>query len=206
MKTFLFWFQVVMAWIYTAPQIYAILSGHTKGLTLAMYAIFIVYLALSLLLAVASYRINRDATRKQTVIIFSQWVILIGLILVCGLRNIIWSQGDTIICIAITILSAITVIKYRGLNDPISKGLLATWCKAAPQLWLTYVIISAQSADGLPLITLVAGHLTSIPRLVQIYLAGHSGGWDRPTKGLMIGESSNVITWVAVTIVWFVFR
>ena len=205
MAKLIFWLQVIMACTYTVPQVIGIISGRTNGLTLALYAIFIVYLVLSLSLSVASYKLKSDVTRKRTIIIFIQWIIFIGLILFVGMGKIIWRQNDTIICIIVLCLSLITVFKYHGLKDPFSKAYLAVWCKAIPQVWLACTIVLAGNSDGLPLITLVSGHITAIPRLIQILIAGKSGGWDKPTKGLLIGESANVATWLVVTIAWAIF-
>lgn len=201
----LFWFQIVMAWFYTVPQIYRILQNKTEGLNLAMYAIFMAYLVLSLSLSVASYREKREVVRKQTVIIFVQWTVFIALILLTGLwKGIAWKTGDSVVTAVIVILSVMTIRWYRGVSDPFSKGFMAVWCKSVPQLWLACTIFLAQSGAGLPAMTLLAGHLTAIPRLGQVVLASR-GGWDRPTKGLLIGESANVITWLVVTAVWIFY-
>jgi hypothetical protein len=198
----LFWLQVIMAWVYTAPQVIFIVSGKTAGLTLAVYVVFLAYMALGLTLSISSYKIKREKARKHLIIIFLQWLILVGAILAVGLNKIIWRPGDTVICVAILILSVFTIAHFRGFKDPIGRGLLAVWCKAIPQLWLAYTMLNAKSSAGVPIITLLAGHITSIPRLIEIFISGSKHGWDRPTKGLLLGESANILTWVAVTIVW----
>jgi hypothetical protein len=121
------------------------------------------------------------------------------------MRVLVWTTGDTVVSVTVAILSIATIWRAKSLTDPMVKGFLSMWCKAVPQLWLTATIIMAGGADGLPLWTLVAGHLTSIPRLAQVYIQGTRGGWDKPTKGLMIGETSNVATWTVVTVVWMLF-
>lgn len=204
-SSLLFWFQIIMAWFYAVPQIYGILSGKTQGLTLVLYVNFLVYITLNLFLALAAYKKDQDIVRKYIVIVFSQWIVFLTLIVILGFGKIIWRESDTIISAVIFGLSIITVIKFRGISDPFSKGWLAVWFKSAPQLWLAYTIYSAGGGSGLPLITLIAGHLTGIPRWGNVVWAGYRGGWDKPTQGLFLGESMNIFTWLVVTIVWFLF-
>jgi len=204
--TLLFWFQVVMALLYTIPQVYTIVTDQTEGLNLAIFTIFMAYIVLSFSLALNSYKIVPNKERKQTLIIFIQWGIYISLILVLGIQHIVWTLGDTVVSVSVTILSLITIVYYRGLTDSYSKGYIAVWCKAIPQLWLAYTIFQAGGGGGLPLVTLAAGHLTSIPRLIMVAINGFKGGWDRPTKGLLLGESANVTTWTVVTIVWLYLK
>ena len=205
MKTrvaFLFWFQIVAAWVYAVPQAYAIASGKTEGLTLVLYAMFMVYSAFSFFLAIASYKINKDSERRGTIFVFAQWIVFNGVLFCLGLRTIPWKTGDTIVCIAVLILLAATIVWYRGLKDPFSKGFMAVWCRAIPHTWLAYTMLMFGKADSLPIPTLIASHCTSLTRLAQVWISGKSGGWDRPTKGLLIGELANVITWMVVTAIW----
>jgi len=197
---------MVMALLYTIPQVHTIVTGQTEGLNLAIFTIFMAYITLSLSLSISAYKLHPNKERKQTIIIFVQWLVYIGLILILGLRHIIWSRGDTIVSISVLLLSAVTVIYYKGFNDPYGKGLLNVWCKGMPQLWLAYTIYEAGGGSGLPFITLIAGHLTSIPRLATVTLNGFRDGWDKPTIGLVLGESANVATWTVVTIVWALFK
>jgi len=204
MTNLLFWFQVIMAWFYTVPQVVAIIRGKTEGLNLAMYVIFMAYIIFSFWLSVSSYRLKKERTRKQVIIIFVQWMVCICLILLVGISKITWSKGDTIVTFIVVTLSLGTILKYRGIKDAYSKALINVWCKSIPQLWLAYTIFLAKGGDGLPLMTLIAGHLTSTPRLIQVIISGRQG-WDRPTRALLIGESANVITWIIVTFVWLYF-
>jgi hypothetical protein len=203
--TALFWFQIVMAWLYTVPQVIALVNGRTEGLNLTIYVVYMAYIILSFLLAVASYRQVIELARKQVVVIFLQWMICIALILVVGFSKITWSKGDSVITSIIVLLSFVTILEYRGIKDAYSKAFINVWCKSVPQLWLAGTIYIAQSGDGLPLLTLIAGHLTALPRLVQVVISGLKG-WDKPTRGLLIGESANVATWIVVTVVWIYYQ
>jgi len=195
-----------MAWTFTIPQILKMRSGETEGLTLVLYVMLLLYTALSFSLAVASCRIKPEKIRKQTTIIFFQWLILIAAIFVAGVGKIPWRPGDTITCIVIFVLSTATILYYRSLRDPFCRGFLAIWCKSGPQLWFAYTMINQGTSEGFPGISIVAGHLTSVPRLVQVWLSGRKAGWDGPAKGLFMGEFFNVLTWGVATIVWIIFQ
>ncbi|MEK7511689.1 MAG: hypothetical protein AAB575_01615 [Patescibacteria group bacterium] len=203
MTSLLFWFQVIMAWTYMVPQVLQILHGKTRGLTLAMWLIFIGYLVVSLSLAILAWREKKEKIRLYTIIIFAQWTIFIAVLFTMCVGSVRWSTGDTTVCVAVTILSILTIIK-NGLRDPMTRGWLAVWCKGVPQLWSAYVMLDTGSAEWLPGLSLLATNATAIPRLIQVYLQGKRGGWDRATKGLFVGESANVLTWTVVTIVWLV--
>ena len=205
MTRLLFWFQVIMTWTYMVPQVMQIMRGKTGGLTLAMWLIFMGYLFVSLSLAILAWQEKKEEIRLYTVIIFAQWTIFITLLFIMCIGSVYWSSGDTIVCLSVTILSIIT-IRINGLKDPMTRGWLAVWCKGVPQLWIAYVMWNASSAEWLPALSLLATNATSIPRFIQVYLQGRQGGWDRATKGLFIGETANVSTWLVVTIVWFILR
>lgn len=198
----LFWFQIVMAWVYMVPQVIGLLSGKTAGLTLAMWLIFIGYLGVSLSLAFMSLKEKRETLRLYTVIIFAQWTVFISVLFLLALPSVRWNPGDTVVCIAVLGLSALTVLINRSLKDPMTRGWLAVWCKGIPQLWMAYFMWSSGSADWLPGLSLLATDATCIPRLIQVYLQGLRGGWDRATKALFLGELSNVASWAVVNIVW----
>jgi hypothetical protein len=204
MTNLLFWFQVIMAWVYTVPLLATLIKGETRGLNLAMYVIFMAYLLLSFFLAVSSFKILREKARKQVIVIFAQWIFLVGLIILAGIGKIPWSVGDTTIVLAIAVLSMGVLIKYKGIQDAYSKASINVFCKSVPQLWLACTIFLAKGGDGLPLTSLIAGHLTAIPRLMQVIVSGKRG-WDKPTKALLIGEAANVVTWFVVTFVWIYF-
>lgn len=194
-----------MAWIYMIPQVIGIMAGKTGGLTLAMWFIFIGYLSVSLSLAWLAWNEHKDRVRLYTVIIFGQWTIFILTLFLMCVSTVRWSSGDTLVCVVVALLSVVTVWK-GGLQDPMTRGWLAVWCKGLSQLWMAYVMWQSRSSEWLPALSLLATNATAIPRLVQVYLQGTRGGWDRPTKGLILGESANVITWLIVTLVWILLR
>ncbi len=206
----LFWFQIFFPWIYFVPQIMFILSGRVGGLNIASFILFFFYLTISLTLAVASY--NRCESpegkkiRKRTIIVFSQMVFILGILTFFGMKKINWTDGDFIICSLVLFLSILTLIKYQGFSNPIGRGFLSIWFKSVPQLWLALTMIMAESSEGLPWVSLIAGFLTAFPRLALVWISGRKDGWDEPTKGLFMGEFPNILTWIVVFIVWVIFR
>lgn len=207
MAELLFWFQMVIAYVYTVPMIGNIMHGKVGGLTQAMYVIFMAYLALGFSLALSSYRQSKSRIRLLTIIIFANWLVLVGTLVVLGFNAIPWRSVDTIFTAVIATITVATVVWYHGVTDPMARGWVAVWCKALPQLWLAYTMLFiAHSSNGFAGLSLIAGHCTGIARLWQIVLSGRKGGWDRPTRGLLLGEVANVTTWGVVTIVWLILR
>ena len=204
MTRLLFWFQVIVTWTYMVPQVIQISKGKTGGLTLAMWVIYMGYLLISLSLAFLAWREKKEKIRLYTIIIFAQWIVFILVLFIMCIKSVHWSAGDTIVCATVGILSVTTIMWRNGLKDPMTRGWLAVWCKGVPQLWMAYVMLNAHSAEWLPPLSLAATNASCIPRFIQVYLQGKQGGWDKPTKGLMLGESVNVATWTVVTIVWFI--
>jgi len=203
---FLFYFQVVMVFAYTIPQIINIVSGKTKGLTLVLYGGFMIYILVNLLLSIEAHNVNKTKGRKYLIIIYSLWVVSIGSLFISGMTKILWRGEDTVISIIILFLSLATLIYFKGVKDPFSKGFLGVWFKSLPQLWLAYTMLSIGSGIGLHPINLVAAHLTSTPRLIHVFIVGRAGKWDREARGLMLSEVSNVVTWWIVTTVWLILR
>lgn len=206
MARLLFWFQVIVAWIYMVPQVIQLAHHRTGGLTLAMWIIFLGYLFVSLSLSILSWRQTRETIRLYTVIIFAQWTAFIIALCILGFKEAVrWTNGDTVVCLSVGLFSFITIGRM-GIKDPMTRGYLAVWCKGIPQLWMAYVMWNAHSSEWLPPLSLLATNASSWPRLIQVYLQGRHGGWDRPTKGLMLGEAANVATWTVVTISWIILR
>lgn len=198
----LFLFQVIMAWVYMVPQTIGLIAGKTAGLTLAMWVIFLGYLFLSFSLAIGAWRENRDRIRLYTVLIFGQWVVFILFLFLLALPSVKWNPEDTFVCLAVAGLSLATIATTRSLKDPMTRGWLAVWCKGVPQLYLAYFMWQAGSAAWLPGISLLATDLTCLPRLLQVFLQGENGGWDRATKALFLGELANVVSWGLVNVIW----
>lgn len=202
----LFVFQVIAAWTYALFQGAQLISGNTEGLTLALWLMFITYLIFSLTLAKASFKEEPTDERRWTISIFKQFLIIFLALFLVGIKYIRWTTGDTIVIIIVMFASLLTVHLYQGFRDHMCRGFLTIWCKGIPQLWIAYVMYASQSSEGIPLIAMIASHVTSTPRMIQVYLSGRKDGWDRPTRGLMMGEGANVLTWYIATAFWLWMR
>lgn len=196
-----------MAFCFNVPLIVNILSGRTDGLNLATFAIFSFYFIIGFSLALGAFREYPSALRKQTLIVFGVHIGMVLLDFGAGLSAIAWQKSDSIFTAFVFLMTLITVFSYRGFKDPFARGWVSVWCKAFPQLWLAFTMLSNSSEEsGISGISIAAGHMTATPRLFQVYLSGRNEGWDRPTSGLIIGEISNVVTWWVVTILWFYLK
>ncbi len=193
-----------MAFCFNVPLILNILAGRIAGLNLATFAIFAFYFMVGFSLALGAFHENPSRLRKQTLIVFGVHLGMVLLDFGTGIFAIPWQNSDSIFTACIFSLTLVIVYSYRGFRDPIGRGWISVCCKALPQLWLAYTMLSNPlGQQGLSWISIAAGHMTATPRLFQVYLSGKNEGWDRPTRGLIIGEISNVVTWWMVTIIWF---
>jgi uncharacterized membrane protein len=207
-----------MIWVYAIPQAKHLIAGKTTGLTLALWLCFLGYLVVGLSLSILAYRepiLNKETEEERlkekkkrlyTILIFA----LIGLVMfglfLLAIKTVRWTTGDTAVSIVVVVLSILTSCYFRSIKDPMARGWLAVWCKGVAQLWAGYVMFTSVSSEWIPPLSMLATHGTMWTRFFQVYSQGKSGGWDRPTKGLMLGESSNVISWSLVTILWFFLR
>jgi hypothetical protein len=73
-----------------------------------------------------------------------------------------------------------------------------TW----PQLYLVFTIWR-DGNGGLPGLVIILGHLLVILRLWEIKLAiSQEGSWNQKHIGILIAESGNWLSWLAVTAAW----
>lgn len=88
----------------------------------------------------------------------------------------------------------------KSLLDPMAKGWYALLCKAVPQVLLA-VSFWQVGGSAMPLVTLVAGHGIIVTRLIPITVS-YLKQKDPHTRGLLLSEGSNEISWLLVTIAW----
>ena len=122
MMNILFWFQIVMAFLYSIPLILNIANDRIEGLTLAMFVIFLVFMTLSFSLALSSYREKPSKIRQRTLIIFANWLVLIAIIVCIGAFKISWKYSDTIFTSVIALLAIGTIIRYKGIQNPMARS------------------------------------------------------------------------------------
>jgi hypothetical protein len=163
-------------------------------------------LNLSLAIEARKNRPSRIAT--QIVWAFWMFVALIGVLIVATLLNpgFIWKVNDSQTIAIAGIGGIATVLGSRmffglPMTDSIVKGMVAVFMKAVPHL-MWGLRIADEGSGGVPLMTIVMGHVSVAIRLTQIGIALRQEGWSRARVGQVIGEGSAEIGWTFATIAW----
>lgn len=208
-EEFLFWFQLVIAWLFSVPQIIR-MTQNQQGVTTALYVLYMVFLVTNATLAMRAYLSKRDRSRAQSVIIYLNWCALILAHLVVAVRYVPWKTNDNYFLILTTVATAMTLLVARcwknlDYNDSIVRGIVACICKGGPQLYLATCIVLDHGGKGMAPITIWLGHVTVLTRIAQVFLSARKTGVDRNIKGILIAEFGNELTWAIVTIVWLTF-
>ncbi|MEK9158933.1 MAG: hypothetical protein AAB673_02940 [Patescibacteria group bacterium] len=202
----LFGVQIIGALVLSGSQFFRLLET-TQGQLLSMFLIMEGFLCLNLMLAIGSHRAQPSRITKQTVWTYIMWLVLIGSNILAIFLNghYQWSPNDTrtsLLAIGgAVVVFTVTKIQGVGLKDPMSKSLLAMIFKAMPQFVMTFEIAQKGGA-GVPAAALIAGHITVLTRIGQIWLAIREAGWDRNRVWLGASEAANEISWIAVTAAW----
>ena len=207
----LFIFQVVMAWIFTFPQVLRSFKS-TAGMTITWPAMCLVFVIINWFLAVGAYRKSGSRKALQIVVVYSNWIILMGVMLTTLVANGRWLSRDTTVSLLVFFAtSGLLFLRRREsivstLTEPITRGLVSLVFKSTPQLYIAYCIVDARSSGGLAGLTVFVGHVTVCTRIVEIYFAANQDGWNKQNVGLMISEAGNELTWWVTTFAWFVYR
>lgn len=202
----LFGVQILGALVLSGSQFFRLLET-TKGQLLSMFLIMEAFFCLSLMLAIGSHRAQPSRITKQTIWTYVMWIVLIGSNILAVFLNgdYKWSPNDTktslLALSGAVVVFAVTKIQGIGLKDPMSKSLLAMIFKALPQFVMAFEIAQKGGA-GVPLAALIAGHVTVLTRIGQIWFAIREAGWDRNRVWLGASEAANEISWIAVTVAW----
>lgn len=178
----------------------------TAGITIAFYILFMAFILVNLTLARRAYKAEPSRSRRQAVIVYWNWALLIGGHLVV-LYGAPWRPTDTYFMIAVAVTTAVVLsisktIYGLGYSDSIIRGIVACICKAGPQCYLAYCIISDSSGGGLAATTVWTGHLSVIIRFGHIAYCGRETGMDRNIKGMLLSEGGNELSWICVTAAW----
>lgn len=172
-----------------------------------MFAMYEVFIVLHLLLAIAAHRVQASRITKHTIFIYSLWLVLIASnILAIFLNgNYVWSENDTrnvvFSIVGVVLVFIVMKVKNVGLTDPMLKSFLAIVFKAMPQVVMVFEVLH-RGGQGVPLLAIIAGHVTILTRIGQILFLIREAGWDRNRVWLGISEGVNELSWVAVTIIW----
>ncbi len=206
----LFWFQLIMAWAFTVPQVIRSLQS-TAGMSITWTMFCSAFVLVNLFLAYGAYEQSRSRKAGQVVLVYVNWLVLwLTLFAIISVKGT-WFRKDTMLTILIFISLALLLAVRRKksliatVSEPITRGLIALLLKSVPQLFIGYCIIAAGRKDGLSGLTLTIGHITVCTRLIEIWLAARQDGWNRRNVGMLIGESGNEISWLVTTAIWFTY-
>lgn len=161
-------------------------------------------------LAWRGWKAQKTRATTQLLITHGCWTIGAGLLAViigCKIQEISWGWYDTTCVVLVVFASTTTLLVGQhsglGITDPIVRGTLAAILRGIPHVTLAYKIWLLGGA-GLSPLTVGAAHATALIRIGQLLAAIREAGWDRGRRGLALAEASSELTWIIVTITWFV--
>ena len=202
----LFGVQIIGAFVLCVSQFFRLLET-TKGQLLSMFLVMEAYLCLHLMLAVGAHRAQPSRVTRQTLWTYMMWLVLIGSNIAAIFLNgsYQWSQNDTrttTLALLGTVL-LLVVMKFRGikLQNPMLKSFLAMLFKAVPQFIMAFEVAQKGGA-GVPVAAVIAGNITILVRIGQIWFAICEAGWDRNRIWLCVSETMNEVSWATVSVVW----
>lgn len=202
----LFGVQIICTLLFGGGQFLRMLTT-SQGVSISWFVCWQVFLFLNLVLATRAHINKPSRVTLQTILSYVAWVTMVTLDLgVMFWRGTgTWNERDTATMILATIGVATTLIVARrkrlAIADPRVKGYLALFFKTVPQLVMAYNIFMMGGA-GIAGMTLIAGHITVLTRLGQLWFSIREAGWDKSRIGSAISELGNEGSWIIVTIVW----
>jgi len=201
--------QLLASWGASVSQCTRLFSS-TQGVNVIWILSWVFFAVMSLALAIGSYRETKSRKSLILVIIYANSLLLATLNLTIVAQRGTWERFDSIVLILIIATSVPTVILARwklgdwwqGLSHPIIRGTLGMYSITWPQLYLVFTIWR-DGNGGLPGLVIILGHLLVILRLWEIKLAiSQEGSWNQKHIGILIAESGNWLSWLAVTAAW----
>ncbi len=206
----LFGTQIVMACWFIFPLVIKPFHS-TEGMSITWTMFGDLFVTVNLVLALSQYQTSRSRDDLRVVIVYIVWIVVWSAGLVSIIINGSWLEKDTIVTVAILVGVLILLgVRWNGslratTTEPLTRGFVALLLKSTPQIYLAYCIMSARSHGGLHWQTLLIGHITVITRWIEIALAAKKNGLNRKNLGMIISESGNELSWLAVTWAWFKF-
>jgi len=202
---FLFYFQLVAASIFVLSQL-STMRESIAGVSITWFGLWLVFLLINLWLSIEPFRRDRDRVSRQTFAMYLAWTLAMAFVFLFLLKQgAIWTMIDTVTAL-ITLAGSIASIfiaqlKRISITDPMIQASFAVLCKAVPQLTLAWMIVEF-GGGGISPYVVILGHVTISLRLTQLWYASIENGWDRNRRAIAIGEISNELTWLVVTVVW----
>ncbi len=202
----LFGVQIVCILVFGIGQFLRLLQTST-GVSITWYLSWFIFLCLNLVLAIHAHKNKPSRVTIQTLWSYVGWTLVVcaNLGAMFYKNNWVWNGRDNATAIAVVsgIVAIILTTHYKKLpiSDPMVKGWLAVFFKGVPQLTLA-VNIFFVGGTGLAATTIIAGHVSVLSRLGQLWFSIKEAGWDRNRKGSALSEFANEASWIITTIVW----
>ena len=177
------------------------------GVSIVQFILAAAFVVFNLFLSLGAHRAQPSRVTKQAVVTYAVWIFMLSaVVFAVGTNNAYqWSIQDTVTLAAAAVLVAGTLVitwqLRRSVQDPMVLAFLAIACKAIPQLLLVWKILE-EGGSGIPLVSVLVGHVTILVRLGQIYFMVREAGWERNRTWLAVSEGAAEITWIAATIAW----
>lgn len=202
----LFGVQVSGAVLFCGAQFLRSLED-VHGVSIVQFMLAAAFVFFNLFLGLGAHRAQPSRVTKQTVVTYAVWILMLSaVVLAVGTNSTYqWSIQDTVTLAAVVVLTAGTLVISRQLRksvrDPMILAFLAIASKSVPQLLLVWKILE-EGGSGIPLVSVLVGHVTILVRLSQIYFMVREAGWERNRIWLAVSEGAAEITWIAATIAW----
>lgn len=202
----LFLVQIFLIFVFSVPQ-FLRLFQNVEGQSLSMQIVILGFLILNLWLAINAHLVNSSRVTKQTIVIYSTWIIFVSgnIFAIFWNGNYVWSMNDRItmdvalwLAFGVILISLFLRIK---ITEPAIKGVLAIIFKSFPQCMMALKIFEEGGA-GVPIITIIVGHINIGLRVSQIFISIWEYKIDRNRFWLLMSESFNEASWIFVTFAW----
>ncbi len=198
-------FGFVSAFVWCGAQI---LRAYTtlEGASLAQYISFVLSFALGFSLALSSRKENPGRIINQQLWLFGAWTVC-GLVLlsVVATLDYRWTRGDTVSSLITAVGVVFTAVwatkRGLGIKSPMIRAWLSIFLKPVPQFLLVHKVF-VEGGAGITVIAIVIGNVSIAMRLIPLIISAKTEGADKNKKWLIIAETTNQISWLAVTAVW----
>jgi len=199
--------QIVAALWFGYAQVSTLLLS-VEGASITWMGLWLAFVAINLGLVIGASKKEADRVIRQTVGIYSTWTLVIGLSFFTLLvEGALWNEIDTVTAcvtgVGMFLLLAYAFFQGLSVLDPIIRGGMGLLFKLVPQLTLA-VNIWLHGGKGIAMYTILVGHFIIMMRIGQIWMSVQKSQWDKHRIGVVVGEIGNEVSWIVVTIVWFI--
>lgn len=180
-----------------------------EGVSLAQYVAFTIGFVIQLALALEARRKNRGRIISQQITLFVAWstcsALLVGSVLIQD--SYTWTRVDTTITAVAASGTILTLMwaasSMKSLQDAAVRAWINISLKSLPQFLLVAKIWSEGSA-GITTTAIVLGSVSILSRLIPLSVSMEVEGRNRDKTWLWISDAVNLVSWLSVTVIWFI--